>query len=262
MNSIRGSLRRPLAGLGLCLALLAYDTDTRLDLTVTYTGPETVDAQRPISVLLFDGPDMSGGSKMVAAGHATRNGGVISLSGLPDTVYIVAVFDPLGNFTGLSGVIPGSVVGIYAADGGLVPTPVEVGTGTTLKFEFDDTQRIPGDPALVVPAAVQAADQGILEIRKYTLQDGMRERFIEFFESRTLEAQEKAGIRVLGQFRSLENENQFVWIRAYASQKERAEQLRNFYLGPDWIAVQDEVGAYLADTEVMLVAPTDYSEIR
>ena len=113
-----------------------------------------------------------------------------------------------------------------------------------------------------MPETVRNADEGILEIRKYTLQAGVRDEFIAFFENRTLEQQKKAGLRVIGQFRSLEDENQFVWIRAYASQAERAEQLRNYYLGADWIEVQDEAGAYIANTEVMLVAPTAASRIR
>jgi hypothetical protein len=252
----------PFVLMGLCFAPAPATGTSRLDLTVTYTGPEEIDAEHPISVLLFDGPDLSGGSRMVAAGHVTRNGEVLSLSKLPDTVYIAAIYDPLGNFTGLSGIIPGSVIGVYAPEGEQGPAPVEVGKRTKLKFEFDDAQRIPGDPDMAVPKAVREAEEGILEIRKYTVKKGMREKFIEFFEDKTLEPQEKAGLRVIGQFRSLENEDQFVWIRTYASQKERAEQLREFYLGPDWIDVQDEAGQLIANTEVMLVAPTARSEIR
>ena len=248
--------------LGLCLALIQPAYTSRLDLTVTYTGPEDIDAGHPISVLLFDGPDMSGGSKMVAAGHLKKNGGVLTWSGLPKVVYILAIYDPLGNFTGLSGIIPGSVIGLYSVEGSQEAAPVEVSKRTKLKFEFDDSQRLPGDPDTVVPLAVRNADKGIVEIRKYTIRDGMRDEFIDFFENKTLEEQKHVGLRVVGQFRSLENENQFVWIRAYASQEERANQLRDYYLGPDWIEVQDEAGALIADTEVILVAPTSASKIR
>jgi len=251
----------PLAAVALCLAPAEDESNSRLELTVTYSGPEQVDAQHPISILLFDGPDMSGGSKMVAAGQVKENGKALTLSRLPETVYVVAIFDPLGNFTGLSGIIPGSVIGIHT-DGGQQAAPVEVGKRTRMSFEFDDTQRIPGDPESVVPAAVMNANEGILEIRKYTIREGKREEFIDFFENKTLKPQKKAGLRVVGQFRSLENENQFVWIRSYKSQQERAKQLRKFYLGPDWIEVQDEAGTLIADTEVMLVAPTDASRIR
>ena len=265
MTILRAPSRIPLLQLTLALGCgltLAGPPDvSKLDLTVTYTGPEAIDAEHPISVLLFDGPDMSGGSKMVGAGHLTENGAVLSLTNLPKTVYVVAIYDPLGNFTGLSGVIPGSVIGVYT-DGGAEPAPVAVRAHSRLEFSFDDSQRIPGDPDTVVPPAVRNAEHGIVEIRKYTVKEGKREAFIDFFEDKTLEPQQKAGLRVVGQFRSLENENQFVWIRAYASQRERAEQLRNFYLGPDWISVQDEAGELIADTEVLLVAPTSRSEIR
>ena len=90
----------------------------------------------------------------------------------------------------------------------------------------------------------------------------MRDKFIDFFVNKTLAGQKKAGLRVVGQFRSLEDKNKFVWIRAYASQEERAEQLREFYLGPDWLEVQDEGMPLLAGGEVMLVEPTPESKIR
>ena len=128
----------PLIGVSLGLTLTAPESPSRLDLTVTYTGPEEVDDQHPITVLLFDGPDLSGGSKMLAAGHLTKNGGTLSWTDLPEMVYAAAIFDPLGSFTGLSGMIPGSAVGAYALDGATEPSPIEVFRHTRVSFEFDD----------------------------------------------------------------------------------------------------------------------------
>ncbi len=243
---------------------IATERGSRLEVTATYhpAEGEVIDEAHPLFVILFDGPPGHPTSHMTAVEMLSRNGGKATFEKVAEEVHVVTLYDPSGNFTGLSGMIPGMVIGAYVEEGATEPTPVRADTRTRIEIEFDSTTRLPGDVCTVVPATVQKADKGILEIRTYTARPGMREQFIEFFENRTLDGQRDAGLRVIGQFRHLQNEDTFVWIRAYESQAERVKELRDYYLGPAWLAVQKEAETLIADTHVMLVAPTSLSDIR
>ena len=50
----------------------------------------------------------------------------------------------------------------------------------------------------------------LMEIRIYELKPGTRQRFVDFFEAKTIAAQEACGMRVLGQFRSVQDDDTFV----------------------------------------------------
>jgi hypothetical protein len=56
---------------------------------------------------------------------------------------------------------------------------------------------------------------GVLEIRLYRIRARQRDRFAEFFDARTLAPQRAAGMRILGQFFDLEDENRFIWLRGF-----------------------------------------------
>ena len=50
----------------------------------------------------------------------------------------------------------------------------------------------------------------IIELRQYALHPGQREALITLFDREFVESQEVAGIRVIGQFRDLDDRNRFV----------------------------------------------------
>jgi hypothetical protein len=252
-----------LAALCLGFGLPSDGAPDQLEVVVTFDGTETVDEARPLYVILFDGPGMGApGSRLLAMRQIDRNGGSAFFDDLPETVYVSALYDPSGQFTGLSGVIPGSVAGAYAVPEASAPSPVTVRGQVEVTVALDATQRMPGDPESAVNPALAKATDGIVEIRTYTLRPGTRERFVSFFEQRTLEIQAEAGLDVVGQFRSLEDPDTFVWIRSHDSERDRIDHLRDFYLGDDWLAVQDEALSMIADTSAILVEPTKRSRWR
>ena len=53
----------------------------------------------------------------------------------------------------------------------------------------------------------------IVELRQYTLHPGKRDTLIELFDREFVETQEAVGIQVIGQFRNLDDPDQFVWLR-------------------------------------------------
>jgi NIPSNAP len=96
----------------------------------------------------------------------------------------------------------------------------------------------------------------IVELRQYTLHPGRRDELIQLFDSMFVESQEAVGIDVLGQFRDLDDSNQFVWLRGFQTMDERRRSLTDFYSGPVWRAHRDAANATMVDCEnVLLLRP-------
>ena len=55
----------------------------------------------------------------------------------------------------------------------------------------------------------------IVELRQYTLHPNRRDVLISLFEREFLDTQAEAGIAVLGQFRDLDADDRFVWLRGF-----------------------------------------------
>jgi len=93
----------------------------------------------------------------------------------------------------------------------------------------------------------------VVELRQYTLRPGQRDVLIELFEREFIEAQEAAGMRVLGQFRDLDRPDRFVWLRGFSDLRTRAESLRAFYGGPVWKAHRERANATMVDSDNVLM---------
>jgi hypothetical protein len=107
-------------------------------------------------------------------------------------------------------------------------------------------------PALAeTPAATQ-----VIELRQYRLQPGQRDGFVELFEREFVESQEGLGMRLVGQFRDIDDPNRFVWIRAFQGMDQRAEPLAAFYGGPVWKAHGRAANGMMRDSDnVLLLKP-------
>jgi hypothetical protein len=81
-------------------------------------------------------------------------------------------------------------------------------------------------------AALPATQDGVLELRQYTLRGGRRDALIELFESNFIEPQNAVGANVIGTFRDLDDPDRFVWIRGFASMADREAALEAFYKDP------------------------------
>ena len=96
----------------------------------------------------------------------------------------------------------------------------------------------------------------VVELRQYTLVPGGRETLISLFEREFIETQEATGIKVIGQFRDLNNPNRFVWLRGFSDLNSRGMQLQDFYEGPVWKAHRDAANATMIDSDnVLLLRP-------
>ncbi|MFD1826286.1 MULTISPECIES: NIPSNAP family protein [Mumia] len=96
----------------------------------------------------------------------------------------------------------------------------------------------------------------LLELRRYALHPGQRETLISLFDSEFLAPQEDAGMSVLGQFRDLDDPDQFVWMRGFDDAVSRGKSLQAFYGGPVWARNRDAANAtMISSDDVLLLRP-------
>jgi quinol monooxygenase YgiN len=102
------------------------------------------------------------------------------------------------------------------------------------------------------------ADTAVLELRQYTLRPGRRDVLIDLFDRELVESQEALGMRLVGQFRDLDDPDRFVWMRGFRDMESRAAALTAFYGGPVWRAHRDAANATMIDwSDVLLLRPVD-----
>lgn len=105
-------------------------------------------------------------------------------------------------------------------------------------------------------AAVAGDTQAVIELRQYTLHPGRRDTLVDLFERHFIESQEAEGMRLLGQFRDLDDPARYVWLRSFGSMAARREALQRFYGGPVWKAHRDAANATMIDSDnVLLLCP-------
>jgi len=96
----------------------------------------------------------------------------------------------------------------------------------------------------------------IVELRQYTVHPGKRDVLIDIFDREFIESQEALGVRVIGQFRDLDDSDRFVWLRGFRDMTSRAQGLRDFYGGPVWKQHRDDANATMIDSDnVLLLRP-------
>jgi hypothetical protein len=96
----------------------------------------------------------------------------------------------------------------------------------------------------------------VVELRQYTLHDHARDTLVRLFDGHLIEAQESAGMHIIGQFRDRDDERMFVWLRGFTDMDSRREVLKTFYRGPIWRQHSNEANATMVDSDnVLLLRP-------
>lgn len=96
----------------------------------------------------------------------------------------------------------------------------------------------------------------IVELRQYRLHPGARDTLIRIFDEHFVEGQERCGMRIIGQFRDLDDPDRFVWLRGFADMQSRTRALEAFYGGPVWKEHAAAANATMIDhTDVLLLKP-------
>src|SRR5436305_7893487 len=96
----------------------------------------------------------------------------------------------------------------------------------------------------------------IVELRQYMLHPRKRDVLIDLFDLEFVESQEALAMKIIGQFRDLDDPNRFVWLRGFRDMPSRAQALKNFYGGPIWKAYREASNATMIDSDnVLLLCP-------
>ncbi len=74
----------------------------------------------------------------------------------------------------------------------------------------------------------------IIEVRVYKVAEGKMDEWERFFHDKLVEPQEKAGIKILNAYRTLEDENLFVWSRQFSSKANMPKERAAFYESDQW----------------------------
>lgn len=105
----------------------------------------------------------------------------------------------------------------------------------------------PRPPDAVPPRSSARPSSTVVELRQRALRPGRREDLIDLFDRSLVDAQEAAGIRVLGQFQDLDDPNRFVWMCGFTGLAARERALAEFYgSNPVWSAHRAAVEAMAA----------------
>ena len=85
-------------------------------------------------------------------------------------------------------------------------------------------------------SSLLAADheEPIIEVRVYKVAEEKMDEWERFFHDKLVEPQEKAGIKILSAYRTLEDENLFVWSRQFSSKANMPKERAAFYQSDKW----------------------------
>ncbi|MDA0350510.1 MAG: NIPSNAP family protein [Verrucomicrobia bacterium] len=78
-------------------------------------------------------------------------------------------------------------------------------------------------------------EEPIIEVRVYKIPAGKMDEWERFFHDKLVEPQEKAGIKIVAAYRTLEDENLFVWMRQYSNKANMAAERAGFYESEHWL---------------------------
>jgi len=74
----------------------------------------------------------------------------------------------------------------------------------------------------------------IIEMRTYKIKPGRRGEFVEILESKAFPEHEKIGMKTIGPFLSVEDDDTFFWMRGFPDLQSRERMRNEFYEGKLW----------------------------
>lgn len=114
----------------------------------------------------------------------------------------------------------------------------------------------PTEPCVLPEAA--AFVPALFELRSYLAEPGQRDVLMGMFEDMFLDAYQAGGTRIVGTFRSLDESDRWVWMRAFPDAASRGARLGNFYGGDVWKRNATACNATILDiAEALLLRELD-----
>ena len=98
----------------------------------------------------------------------------------------------------------------------------------------------------------------IIEMRTYKIKPGKRAEFLEIFRTRSVPAHAQIGMRILGPFLSIEDEDTFFFMRGFPDLPSREPMKAQFYESDLWKRELESLLMPMIDKyEVVLVDDPD-----
>jgi hypothetical protein len=113
-----------------------------------------------------------------------------------------------------------------------------------------------------------AGNNGVLEIRTYTTNDGRLPALVERMGHGEGKVFERLGMKPVGFFVAAEapkSQNTFVYILSHESVEKAKENWAKFRDDPEWKEIRqrsESAGAIVAKAEAIFVKPTDFSPLK
>ena len=102
----------------------------------------------------------------------------------------------------------------------------------------------------------------IIEMRTYKIKPGKRARFLEIFRTRSMPAHAKIGMKILGPFLSLEDEDTFFFMRGFPDLPSREPMKAQFYEGDLWKNELESVLMPMIDAYKVVVVDDPDGQVR
>ncbi len=118
-------------------------------------------------------------------------------------------------------------------------------------FQLAPAQTPTAANSLTEPSA-HLTDFQVIELRRYTVKDGARKNFAQYFEAYFPEAIEQTGAIVAGSFFERNHPNGFTWIRGFHTLEDRPVADAEFYYGPVWREHRKTMNDLLTDSDNVL----------
>jgi len=107
-------------------------------------------------------------------------------------------------------------------------------------------------PKPLTDPSAHLTDFQVIELRRYTVKEGARKNFVQYFEAYFPEAIEQTGAIVAGSFSERNHPNGFTWIRGFHTLEDRPVEDAEFYYGPVWREHRKTMNDLLTDSDNVL----------
>jgi quinol monooxygenase YgiN len=126
-----------------------------------------------------------------------------------------------------------------------------------MNAKTSDIRNVSIDPeGWILKRVIDQSADTVFELRQYTLHPGQRDVLVDVFDDTFVEGQEAVGMRIVGQYRDLDDPDRLVWLRGFADMEARKEALTTFYSGPVWKAHGRVAAGTMVDSDnVLLLRP-------
>ena len=94
----------------------------------------------------------------------------------------------------------------------------------------------------------------VSQLRVYTINRGMMDQWVKFFNETLMPIYKQHSIKVEGAWVN-EDKNQFIWVRSFSDAEDLKAKEAAFYASSEWNAAIDQARSHLARVDVQVMDP-------